>query len=138
MTTHPREQLSAYADGELDRTTAAEVDRHLETCTECARELSIVRKLKGAMQDMQNSRSEQDLWSGVHRRLTAPIGWLLIVAGTVMWAALAVVRWAQTAELTPEWLGGSALLIGLVLLLVAITHQQYRAWKTERYKDVDK
>jgi anti-sigma factor RsiW len=138
MTTHPREQLSAYADGELDRTTAAEVDRHLETCTECARELSIVRKLKGAMQDMQNSRSEQDLWSGVHRRLTAPVGWLLIVAGTVMWAALAVVRWAQTAELTPEWLGGSALLIGLVLLLVAITHQQYRAWKTERYKDVDK
>ncbi|HEX7705544.1 MAG TPA: zf-HC2 domain-containing protein [Thermoanaerobaculia bacterium] len=138
MTTHPREQLSAYADGELDRVTTAEVDRHLETCTECARELSIVRKLKGAMQDMQISRSEKDLWSGVHRRLTAPVGWLLIVAGTVMWAALAVVRWAQTAELTPEWLGGSALLIGLVLLLVAITHQQYRAWKTERYKDVDK
>jgi anti-sigma factor RsiW len=138
MTTHPREQLSAYADGELDRATAAELDQHLETCTECARELSIVRKLKGAMQDMQNSRSEKDLWSGVHRRLTTPVGWLLIVAGTVMWAILAVVRWAQTAELTPEWLGGSALLIGLVLLLVAITHQQYRAWKTERYKDVDK
>ena len=138
MTAHPREQLSAYADGELDRAAAAEVERHLQRCTECARELSIVRNLKGAMRDMQTSRTQKDLWSGVHRRLTAPAGWLLIIAGTVMWAVLAVVRWVQTAELTPEWLGGSALIIGLALLLVAITHEQYRAWKTDRYKDVDK
>lgn len=138
MTNHPRERLSAYADAELDRESAAEVERHLETCTECARELSIVRTLKGSMRTMQISRTDKDLWSQVHRRLTAPAGWLLIIAGTVMWAALAVVRWVQTAELTPEWLGGSAVVIGAALLLIRITHEQYRAWKSDRYKDVER
>jgi anti-sigma factor RsiW len=137
MTPHPREQLTAYADGELDRSAAAEVEEHLTRCTECARELAIVRSLKGAMKDMQSSGRERDLWSGVHRRLTAPAGWLLIAAGVAVWIVLAAVEWFRQ-ELTIEWLAASALLIGLALLLIAVGHEQYRQWKSERYKDVER
>lgn len=136
MSTHPRERLMAYADGELDRQAAAEVERHLERCTECGRELSIVNSLKGAMKEMQSNQT-RDLWAAVHRRLTAPFGWLLILSGTLLWVALGVIRWFQ-AELTLEWLASTAVGTGLLMLLVAIGAEQYRNWKSERYKDVER
>jgi uncharacterized membrane protein YcjF (UPF0283 family) len=136
MTEHPRERLMAYADGELDAAAAGAVEQHLEQCTECGRELAIVRELKGALRNMESSNS-RDLWSGIHRKLTTPVGWLLVLAGVVVWIALAVVRWFQS-ELTIEWLATTALIAGLVLVLIAIGHEQYRAWKLERYKDVER
>jgi anti-sigma factor RsiW len=137
MTAHPREQLTAYADGELDLSSASEIERHLAICTECARELAIVRSLKGAVKEMQSMQREKDLWSGIHRRLTKPIGWILILAGTAVWMALAAIQFFRQ-ELTIEWLAASALLTGAALLLVGIGHEQYRQWKNERYKDVER
>ncbi|HUF18413.1 MAG TPA: zf-HC2 domain-containing protein [Thermoanaerobaculia bacterium] len=136
MSGHPRELLMAYADGELDTTAAAEIERHLRTCTECGRELAIVRDLKGAMRDMQSSQTK-DLWSAVNRRLTTPAGWLFVLSGALVWIVLAVVRWFRS-ELTIEWAATTALLTGLILLLVAIGYEQYREWKSERYKDVQR
>lgn len=136
MTLHPRERLTAYADRELDAAGAAEVERHLATCTECARELAVVRNLKGAMRAMHHGTTQKDLWSGIHRRLTRPAGWILIVAGLAVWIVLAAIRWFQE-DLTLEWAAGTALLTGVIVLLVGIGHEQYRLWKSERYKDVD-
>ena len=136
MSAHPRERLMAYADGELDRHAASEIERHLDGCTECSRELSIVNGLKGAMKEMESNQS-RDVWGAVHRRLTTPVGWLLILGGTLFWVVLAVVRWFQ-AELTVEWLASTAVVTGLVMLLVAVGSEQYRNWKIERYKDVER
>ena len=136
MSAHPRERLMAYADGELDGHAASEIERHLDGCTECSRELSIVNSLKGAMKAMESNQS-RDLWGAVHRRLTTPVGWLLILGGTLFWVALAAVRWFQ-AELTVEWLASTAIGTGLVMLLVAVGFEQYRNWKIERYKDVER
>lgn len=136
MSAHPRERLMAYADGELDRHAASEIERHLDTCTECSRELSIVNSLKGAMKEMESNQS-RDVWGAVHRRLTTPVGWLLILGGTLFWVVLAVVRWFQ-AELTVEWLASTAVVTGLIMLFVAVGSEQYRNWKIERYKDVER
>lgn len=136
MTEHPRERLMAYADGELDAGAAVEIRQHLRNCTECGRELAIVHELKGAMRDMKSSQT-RDLWSEVNRRLTTPAGWLFVLSGALVWIALAAVRWFRS-ELTIEWLATTALVTGLVLLVVAIGHEQYRAWKSERYKDVQR
>jgi membrane protein YdbS with pleckstrin-like domain len=84
---------------------------------------------------MESTRIQRDLWSGVHRRLTRPAGWLLIIAGVLVWAVLAVVRWFRS-ELTVEWLSATAVLIGLALLLLSLGYEQYRQWKNDRYKDV--
>ena len=135
MSPHPREKLSTYADGELDRAGAAEIDEHLRTCTECARELMLLRNLKGAFEIMQSS-TETDVWAAIHRRLTKPAAWLLIVAGVAVWVVLGAIRWFQS-ELTIEWLAGTALITGFLLLFIAIGSEQYRMRKNERYKDVE-
>jgi anti-sigma factor RsiW len=137
MTEHPRAGLSAYLDGELPPKEAQAVEHHLERCTECSRELALMRDLGGAMRSMEMERGSRSVWEGVHRRLTQPIGWVLIAAGMAIWAGLVVVAWWQ-AELTWEWVAATGVGVGLLLLLIAIGHEQYREWKTTRYKDVER
>jgi anti-sigma factor RsiW len=138
MNRHPHELLGAYADGELDAAATARVAEHLTTCTECARELALIRSLGGAMRTMVNDTPSRGLWNAVHRRITRPLGWLLIIGGAAVWTALAVVEWYRSRELTWEWLAGSAFVIGFVLLAVGIAYDQYREWKETRYKDVSR
>jgi anti-sigma factor RsiW len=42
--------VPGYLDGELDLVRTIEVEKHLETCAECARELERMRALRAAMQ----------------------------------------------------------------------------------------
>jgi hypothetical protein len=42
------------------------------------------------------------------------------------------------AELTWEWAAATGVGVGLVLLLIAIGYEQYREWKTTRYRDVER
>jgi predicted anti-sigma-YlaC factor YlaD len=136
MTDHPRAQLSAYFDGELPADEAAAVERHLKVCTECARELAIMNQLGGAMR-MPIVNHNRSVWEGVHRTITRPVGWLLLLAGSALWAALVLIAWWR-AELTLEWIAVTGIGSGLLLLMIGIGHQQYRDWKTTRYKDVQR
>lgn len=136
MSEHPRERLSAYLDDELPDPDAAAVERHIASCTECSRELMIMRDLGGAMRTMSQRYERGSTWSTVHRRLTRPVGWVLVVAGTSIWAWLIVSRWMR-AELTLEWAAGTAIGLGLALLLVGIGIEQYRDWRDSRYRDVE-
>jgi hypothetical protein len=136
MNPHPHELLGAYADAELDAAQTARVAEHLTKCTECARELALIRSMGGAMRTMVNSTERRGVWDAVHRRLSRPIGWLLILAGLAVWTTLAVLEWYRSRELTWEWMAGSAVLIGVVLLAVGIGYEQYREWKETRYRDV--
>jgi anti-sigma factor RsiW len=136
MNRHPHDLLGAYADGELDATETARVAGHLQGCTECARELALIRSMGGAMRTMVGTTESREVWGGVHRRLTRPAGWLLVVAGSVVWVAMAVLEWFRHRELSWEWLGATAVGIGLALLLVGVLHEQYREWKETRYKDI--
>ena len=140
MTVHPHELLSAYADGELTGDDAHRVAEHLATCTECARELALIRSLGAAMimEAQRKGTGGGDLWPGVHRRLTQPVGWILVVAGVAVWAALALVEWFRTDSVTIEWLATTAIGIGVALLVVAIGHQQFREWRESPYKDLHK
>jgi len=137
MIEHPRAELSAYLDAELPPEEAVAVERHLERCTECSRELALMRDLGGAMRSMEMQNRTRSVWDGVHRRLTRPIGWMMITIGAVVWAGLLLVRWWQ-AELTVEWVAATGVGLGLLLLLVGISHEQYREWKSTRYKDVER
>jgi anti-sigma factor RsiW len=136
MNQHPHELLGAYADGELDAAQTAQVAQHLTKCTECARELALIRSMGGAMRTLVNSTQSRGIWETVHRRLSRPIGWLLMLAGVAVWTTLAVVEWYRSRELTWEWMAGSAVVIGVVLLAVGIGYEQYREWKETRYRDV--
>lgn len=141
MTTHPLAEISAYADGELAAADAERVERHLASCTECARELALIRTMGDAMiQDTKDGAGNRGgaMWPAVHRRITQPVGWILTIAGVAVWAALAIVEWFRAGELTLRWLSTTAVGIGIALIAVAVVHQQYREWRSSPYKDVER
>ena len=138
MNGHPRDLLGAYADGELQPTETARVAGHLTTCTECARELALIRSMGGAMRAMAGSTRPRGVWATVHRRISRPIGWLLVIVGVAAWSALAALEWFRSRELTLEWLAGSAIGIGIGLVAIGVAYEQYREWKETRYKDIDR
>jgi anti-sigma factor RsiW len=138
MNRHPHELLGAYADGELAAEETARVAAHLTACTECARELALIRSMGGAMRGMLDTAPDRDIWAGVHRKLTRPVGWVLFTAGVAVWAAMLVVEWFRHGELSWQWLTATAVGIGLALLAVGVLHEQYRDWKTTRYKDIER
>lgn len=136
--THPRELLGAYADGELAADANHRIETHLAACTECAREIALIRNLGGAVRNGVKLERQRSVWDGVHRRLTRPIGWLLVVTGVGIWIAIAVLEWFRSGELTLEWLAATAVAIGVVLLAVGVGYEQYRDWKESRYKDIER
>lgn len=138
MREHPRELLGAYADGELSPSETASIARHLETCTECAREVALIRNMGGAMRSMVGSTPPRGVWHGVHRRLSRPAGWLLVIAGGALWTVMAVLEWFRQPEMDWMWLAATAVAIGLVLLAVSVGYEQYREWRETRYRDIER
>lgn len=136
---HPREAISAYADGELTAEEETRVEAHLAHCTECARELALIRAMGEAMvQTAQSTTARPGIWQHVHRRITQPIGWLLVSAGVAIWVALAVIEWFRSSSLTPAWLATTAVGIGLALIAVAVGYEQLREWRDSPYKDIER
>lgn len=135
---HPgSERISAYADGELPAEEAGTVERHIERCTECARDLALIRAMGGAMRENVTNPPNGGVWAAVDRRIARPVGWLLVTAGVLVWVALAVVEWFRAGELTLPWLATTAVVIGAALLLAGVGYEQYREWKSSPYKDIE-
>jgi anti-sigma factor RsiW len=74
MTEHVTDHLSAYVDDDLDATTRAAVERHLQSCAACASELGALRHFvayAGSV-SLQDAPPARDLWPGIEARLTSP------------------------------------------------------------------
>ena len=138
MTNHPLERISAYADGELTDEEERSVEAHLSICTECSRELALIRVLGGAMKASLADLPDVSVWGRVHRSITTPIGWLLFIGGLTTWTLLALVEWFQVGELSLRWLATTTAGVGLVLIGAGIGYEQYRAWKDEPYKHIER
>ena len=135
---HRVDQLGAYADGELTDEESRAVEAHLRVCTECARELALIRALGGTLRQSLSEPPGRGVWAVVQRRVARPLAWVLITAGVAVWVALAALEWYRQRSLTAEWLAASAVVIGLVLLGVGVAFEQYGDWKRSPYKDVER
>lgn len=138
MSNHPLERISAYADGELDAEDARGVEAHLRGCTECTRELALIRALGGAMKASLAERRNGSVWGRVNRSITRPIGWMLFVGGISAWIVLGVIEWFRAGELGMRWLATTGIGLGFGLLVAGIGYEQYRAWKTEPYRHIER
>lgn len=134
---HPTEELDAYADGELEDEARRRVARHLEECSECRRDLALIRTMGDAMRDTMTA-SDGGVWDSVHRRLTRTAGWALVVTGAVILGILAGIEWFRAGSLTLEWVATTAVGVGVALLLVSIGREQYREWKSSPYRDLER
>ena len=138
MSIHPLELISAYADSELSAEEAARVRAHLDVCTECSRELALIRSIGETMMQSTKVKSDTSVWRTVNRRIATPVGWLLMITGVVIWISLAVAQWIAQRALTWEWLATTAVAIGVALLAVGVGYEQYVEWRESPYKDLER
>lgn len=74
MTDRFRARLSEYVDGDLASSEEALVERHLETCDECADVLADLEAVRTRAAELTDRVPETDLWAGIEARITTAPG----------------------------------------------------------------
>ncbi len=132
------EELMRFIDGELAPDELGRVEDEVRRSTELQREVALYRAMKQDFEDLSFQAGERrvSVWNEVDRRLTRPIGWILIVGGTVAWLAYGVYVFVVSPGNPWEKLGAAAIVIGILLLLASVIAERYRDWLHDPYRDV--
>jgi hypothetical protein len=136
-----REDLARYVDDELHGENLRRFERHLESCTECQREVGIFRALKGELQAMGMKQPDipgGSVWDDVNRKVARPIGWIFTIIGFIMYLAYAVYTFITSEGNLFEKLAIGLLVIGFVVLLATVAWERIVDYRTDPYKGVEK
>jgi anti-sigma factor RsiW len=132
------EDLMRYLDGEMPAGERRVLEAEVERSTELRRELAIWQAMQRDVQGLSFAPPSPDrsVWGAVNRRLTRPLGWILLIAGATVW--LAYVAWMFVLSPVAPWgkLAVGAVVIGFLLLLASVVADRYREWLTDPYRDV--
>ena len=132
------EELMRYLDGEVSAEEKERIEAGMAASTELQRELMVFRGLKEDLLGLSfrvrpNGRSA---WDAVNRRLTRPVGWIALIAGTVVWMLYGTwVYFTSPGELIEKAATGGVG-IGILLLLASVIWEQYQRWLTDPYRDL--
>jgi anti-sigma factor RsiW len=133
------EELMRYLDGELPSGAQAEVEAEVARSTELQRELAIYRALRNDVRDLTFGVSlDASVWGAVDRRLTRPVGWILFVAGALLWLAHGGWVFATSAADAWEKLAVSGVAIGFLILLGSTIFERLREWRSDPYRDIQR
>lgn len=134
------EMLMRYLDGELPPGERRRVEEAVERSTELRRELAIYRTLHEdlATISFEAKATRGSVWESVHKRLTRPIGWLLLATGIVAWLIHAAYVFTTSAGPSWEKLATSAVVIGVLLLFASVIHDRYRELLTDPYRKIER
>ncbi|MCH7891148.1 MAG: hypothetical protein IH921_06565 [Gemmatimonadetes bacterium] len=137
MTGVSHETLMRYLDGEVAPEERTRIEAAVAASTELQRDVEIFGAMKEDLQAMTFALSRDDsVWGVVHRRLTRPIGWLLVLAGFTLWTAYGSYLYLMSAIDPWEKLATSAIGVGILLLLVSVIYERHKEWLTDPYRDV--
>ena len=78
------------------------------------------------------------MWTAVQRRLTRPVGWLLLVTGFVLWSGYGAWVFATSPADPVEKLAIGALVVGFLVLLSSTILERLSEWKDDPYRDVER
>lgn len=134
------EDVMRYLDGEASPEVRQRIEKELETSTELQREIQVYQGLREELRKLElptgiNGRS---VWSSVERRLSRPLGWLLILLGTGVWMAYGTYTYVVSPIDWWEKTATGAIVIGIMLLLASVILEQYRQWLIDPYRDVQR
>lgn len=87
-----RDRLSEFRDGELEAAEQQALERHLEGCAACRRDLEALRRVARRLDAAPDREPEQDLWPELERRLAAAGHTSRPVWSTVGWGGA---RWVS-------------------------------------------
>lgn len=137
MITH--DELMRYIDGELPADRVAAIEGALAVDTELRREYEIFRRMKADLSEMGNDmRTAATVWDRVNRRLTRPVGWILLLTGLTVWVAYAVYAFLTGPEAMWEKLAIGAVVIGAGMLFLSVAIDRLRDLKTDPYREIQR
>jgi anti-sigma factor RsiW len=132
------EELMQFLDQELDAGERARIERELATSTELQRELARYRRMRAELKSLGTDIRAPGVWAAIHRKLTRPVGWLLLVAGTLLSTGWGFwLYFTSNEDLVIKFAMG-AVVIGVALLLGATIQERWVEWQTDPYRDIQK
>lgn len=133
-----QDDLMRYLDGELAPEERTRVDAALAASTELQREIAIYRAIKADFQELSFHPADRyaSVWDRVNARVTRPIGWLLFMAGAVVWSSYGVYVFATSPSDPWEKLATGAIAIGILMLFASVIWERYQEWLRDPYRDV--
>ena len=138
-----RETLSAYLDGELTQQESQKVAVHLRDCQACREVHEDFRKMREDIKQLEFPQPSDEQWrtimGGFAFKTTRGLGWLLWAAGLVILLAYGTYEFIRDPSVHAlERVGVLALILGLVLVFLTVLIERVSAFKTDKYKDVEK
>jgi hypothetical protein len=131
------EELMRYLDGESTPDERTRIDDALENSTELQRDIALFGRMKEDLQTLRfDDAGRRSIWHLVHRRLTRPLGWALLVSGFAVWTVYGSYLYMVSAIDPLEKLASTGIVIGVLLLLGSVVYERYREWLTDPYRDV--
>ncbi len=132
-----RESLMRYLDGEADPDERARVEAVVAASTELQRDLVVLRTMKSDLQAMTfGLAADQSVWGAVHRRITRPLGWILVSVGFLSWIVYGSYLSIVSAIDPWEKLATSAIGLGILLLFGTVIYERRKEWLTDPYRNV--
>ena len=138
MTEHvSHESLMRYLDGEAAPEERAQIDAAVADSTELQRDLVIFRTMKSDLQAMTfGLAKDRSVWGAVHRRITRPLGWIMLIAGFLTWGVYGSYLFFSSAIDIWEKLATSAIGLGILLLFGTVIYERRREWHSDPYRNV--
>ncbi len=134
------EELMRYLDGEVGPEERTRIAGSVEDSTELRRELAVYKAMKDDLQTLKLAEGGQhgSVWNSVNRHLTRPLGWTLLIIGSLVWAAYGVYVFLTSPAFLLEKMATSAIVIGILLLFTSVIWERYREWLTDPYRDIQR
>ena len=132
------EEMMRYLDGEVGPEERSRIERSVESSTELRRELAVYKAMKDDLQTLRLNGGGRNgsIWNAVNRQLTRPLGWILLIVGSLVWATYGIYLYLTSEAFLFEKLATSGIGIGILLLLASVIWERYRVWLTDPYKDI--
>ncbi len=133
-----REDLMRLLDGEATPEERRAIQRRLDRSSELQREFAIFKGMKAHLRDLSFAppRMRGSAWDRVRRQITQPLGWALLVSGTVAWLGYGAWVFAKSPTAVVAKLATGAVAIGILMLLAGVVLARVHEYKTDPYKDV--
>ena len=134
------EELMRYLDGEVGPEERNRIEGAVGTSTELRRELAVSRAMKDDLQTLKLNPGGRDssVWHAVNRQLARPFGWLLLIVGSLVWAAYGIYMYVTSEAFFWQKLATGGVGIGILVLLASVIWERYRVWLTDPYKDLQR
>ncbi|MFO8173778.1 MAG: anti-sigma factor family protein [Gemmatimonadota bacterium] len=134
------EELMRYLDGEMAPEDRNRIERSVEESTELRREIAVFQSMKDDLQTLKLTSGGRghSVWDSVNRQLTRPIGWTLLVVGSLVWAVYGIYVYLTSPVFLLEKMAASAIGIGVLLLFASVVWERYREWLSDPYRDLQR